>query len=236
MEILSMHTLLITGTNRGIGFELTKQYLQDGWRVFACCRKPVAAEKLQKLHQQHPETLTIHALDITDPAAIQKLGQSLQHDAVDILINNAGMLDEHESHLSNVDPEVFMDVIRTNALAPLLVAKALLPSLAKGQLKIIANISSTMGSITENISGGYYAYRASKAALNAITKSLSIDLADRGITVLSLHPGWVQTDMGGVGATITPEESVSGLRQILQKTTLADSGGYIAFNGRAIPW
>jgi NAD(P)-dependent dehydrogenase (short-subunit alcohol dehydrogenase family) len=233
---IKMYTILITGTNRGIGFELTKQYLQDDFRVLACCRLSGTTEELHSLNDQYPETLTIIDLDVTDTNYIEKLSEQLQHEAIDILINNAGIIDSEHTHLDHIESEAFLDTFKTNSLAPLLLAKGLLPSIARSQLKLIANISSSMGSISENTSGGYYAYRASKAALNAITKSLSIDLVDHGVTVLSLHPGWVQTAMGGAEAPITPAESVKGLRQILQKVTLADSGSFIAYDGRMISW
>jgi NAD(P)-dependent dehydrogenase (short-subunit alcohol dehydrogenase family) len=232
-----MKTILITGANRGIGLELSRQYYQDGWHVIACMRDLAHAAALDDFSSQSATgKITPLALDVNNPASMEKLARALADVPIDILINNAGVFGDSHIPSAQIQLDACLDVFRTNTLAPLLLVQKLLPQIAKSRLKIIANMSSEMGSIKNNTAGGSYIYRASKAALNMITKSLSIDLKPQGITVISLDPGWVQTDMGGAKAPLTTIESVTGLKNILSALSLKDTGCFINYDGKKLPW
>jgi len=230
-----MRTLLITGTNRGIGLEMTKQYAAEGWRVLACCRLPQAANALQQLKETYAN-IDIFQLDVKEPSAIQSLSKQLHTISIDMLINNAGVWGPEQQEFGCTDPNAWIDVFKVNTIAPLLLAEAFLPHIEQSQLKMIVNIDSTMGSIALNDSGSAYIYRSTKAALNAVTKSMAIDLNSRGITVVALHPGWVKTDMGGSHAKITPEESVNGIRNVLSQLSFKDSGTFWGYDHQPLPW
>lgn len=224
-----MYTVLITGTNRGIGLEFTRQYAEAGWRVYACCRDPHTATALQSLADQYPN-LSIHALDVGDLSQITQLSKQLEAVPIDILINNAGIYPE------STDTQTWLNAFKINTIAAFEMVKSFTPNLRKGQLRKIATLSSKMGSIDDNGSGGSYGYRTSKAAANMMMKSLSIDLAPEGIAVVTLHPGWVLTDMGGPNALINTQTSVSGMRRVIDKLSLTNSGQFIAYDGQQIPW
>jgi NAD(P)-dependent dehydrogenase (short-subunit alcohol dehydrogenase family) len=229
-----MKTILITGANRGIGVEFVKQYSNDGWRVLACCRNPENATKLQSLSET--TDTQILALDVTDKKQIQSLADKLSNENIDILINNAGYYGGPNSAFGSVDREDWLKVFQINTLAPLFVAEAFIDHIKRGDEKIIAIISSKVGSISDNASGGSYMYRSSKSAVNQVMKSMSIDLNHFDISVTSLHPGWVQTDMGGPNALITVEESVSGLKNVLDTFKKEKTGTFINYDGTVIPW
>ncbi len=224
-----MPSVLITGANRGIGLEFARQYKADGWDVIATCRHPGQADELKGLNVE------IHALDVADFTAITALGQRLAGRAIDVLINNAGLYGGKQS-FGAVDADEWAQVLRTNTMAPLKMAEAFVEHLCAGQRRVIASITSKMGSIDDNTSGGVYVYRSSKAALNAVNKSLAHDLQPRGITCIVLHPGWVRTAMGGPGALITAQQSVSGMRRIIAGATQAHSGRFFAYDGAEVPW
>lgn len=229
--------VLITGANRGLGLEFARQYANAGWRVFACCRAPAEATQLQDLAAQAKGSVSLHALDVADSGQIESLAAELAEQPLDLLINNAGVYpDAHHSSMAPPSDEAWIQGFRVNAIAPLKMAVAFAPHVANSRRKIIANLSSKMGSMGDNTSGGSYLYRASKAALNAVSKSLAIDLAPQGITVLVLHPGWVLTDMGGPNALINATQSVAGMRQVLETAGPQDSGSFIAYDGKAVPW
>ncbi len=232
-----MHTTLITGANRGIGLEFASQYAADGWRVLACCRQPEKSEALSKLAAQYPGLVQIHPLDVADHGQIERLAKALANESIDLLINNAGIYPDADSKgFGHINYEDWMQAFRINTMAPLKVVEAFVVQVARSRLKIIANITSMMGSIDDNTSGGSYLYRSSKAALNMVTKSLSLDFKRYGITVAVLHPGWVQTDMGGPNALITAEQSVSGMRKVIGKLSPSCSGKFYNYDGREIPW
>lgn len=232
-----MRTTLITGANRGIGLEFVRQYAADGWRVFACSRHPDKSPELNKLAAQYPELIKIQALDVTEPAQIDRLGQVLANEAIDLLINNAGIYpDSDKSGFGHTDYAEWMRAFRINTMAPLKMAETFAPHIARSKQKTIVTITSKMGSISDNSSGGSYLYRSSKAAVNMVAKSLAIDLKQSGITAVVVHPGWVKTDMGGPNAIISAEESVSGIRQGVSKFTIADSGKFFGYDGQVIPW
>lgn len=230
-----MHTILITGANRGIGFEATKQYAAAGWQVIACCRDLNAASDLKALANQFAH-IKIIKLDVSSNQDITSLSHTLNHQPIDILFNNAGVWGPHGQILGQIHCEPWLEVFTINTIAPLLLAQALINNIAQSQLKIIAMLSSIMGSIADNEEGSHYMYRSSKAALNMVTKSLAHDLQEQQITVVSLNPGWVKTAMGGEHAPLSPIESVSHLKHLLARLTLSDSGKFFNYTGEEIPW
>ena len=232
-----MRTMLITGANRGIGLEFVRQYVADGWRVVACCRKPAAAEALNRLAAQYPDQVTVHALDVTDHAQIDQLAQTLSEQPIDLLINNADVYPPARGHaLGETDYAAWQQAFAVNTMAPLKITEAFILQIARSKLKTIVTITSKMGSIADNRGGGSYIYRSSKAGVNIVMKSLSIDLNPQKIIAILLHPGWVKTDMGGPGALITAEQSVTGMRRVIGNLTLKDSGKFYAFDGKEVPW
>ena len=228
-------TILITGANRGIGLTLTERFAGDGWRVLACCRGPEQASDLAALRQSWP-AIDVHALDVTDYLRMSELAESLRAQPIDILLSNAGIYGPRGMPFGEVTAEGWREVFEVNTIAPLMLAQAFAGSVAQSERKLIAVISSKMGSIADNQSGGSYIYRTSKAAVNQVVKSMSVDLAEQGISVITLHPGWVRTDMGGANAEISAAESVDGLARILQSAGPAQSGQFFNYTGDVIPW
>lgn len=232
-----MKTTLITGASRGIGLEFCRQYAVDGWRVLACCRLPEKADGLNRLAAQYPDLVKVHALDVADHVEIERLTQVLAGESIDLLINNAGIYPgSDKGGFGHTDYAEWLLAFRVNTMAPLKMAEAFAAQIARSKQKTIVTITSMMGSIADNGSGGSYLYRSSKAAVNMVVKSLAIDLKQLGITAVVLHPGWVQTDMGGPNALISAEQSVSGIRKVISKLTPADSGRFFAYDGKEIPW
>lgn len=231
-----MPTVLITGANRGLGLEFTRQYAAAGWRVIAGCRKPSAAVELDKLRLQYPQ-IQIEAVDVADFSRIDTLASRLADETIDVLLNNAGVYGDRAEHgFGQLDYQAWIDTLTVNTLAPTKLAEALIPQLTRGNKKLIASVSSLMGSMTDNTSGGSILYRSSKAALNASMKSLSLDLRPQSIGVLILHPGWVRTDMGGPNGLIDVNESVTGMRRVIDDFTLDQSGSFIRYDGCLAPW
>lgn len=227
-----MH-VVITGANRGIGFELTKQWLAKGVQVTATFRQSSTAEGLLALADQEPN-LTCLELDVTDYPAVAALPQSLA--PIDILINNAGYYGPKGYGFGHTDLNQWRQVFEVNTIAPLKLVESLFPLLEQGTLKKIMCLSSKVGSMTENTSGGGYIYRSSKAALNSVVKSLSNDLSPQGFTVLALHPGWVQTEMGGPNAILPTAESAKGLIEVIDNAKITDSGCFLDYQGIQLPW
>jgi NAD(P)-dependent dehydrogenase (short-subunit alcohol dehydrogenase family) len=234
-----MSSVLITGASRGLGLEFTRQYAADGWDVIACCREPKKADKLQALAKDNKK-IRIEPLDVSDFSAPAKLAEKLKGITLDILINNAGIYSgtdaKHDDSqtFGTLNAEAWNTVLRTNTIAPIMVTQAFAPLMAKKGAKIIM-ISSGMGSI-EQAGEGVIAYRTSKAALNAAMHNIAMTLRPQHITVISFHPGWVKTDMGGSGADITPEQSVSGMRKTIVSLTEKQSGQFLRYSGEIIPW
>lgn len=226
---------VVTGANRGIGLEFARQLLRRGDTVEATARRPDAAAELRALGEEGKGRLRIHPLDVSDDPSVRAFAEALGSAPVDLLINNAGV-GAFGSALEDLDVQEVLRLFNVNAVGALRVTRALLPNLRQGQHKRVANLTSRMGSIADNTSGGSYAYRMSKAALNMATKSMALDLAEEGISVVVLHPGWVQTDMGGGGALISPEESVSGMLRIIDRLGREDSGKFFHSNGQLLPW
>jgi NAD(P)-dependent dehydrogenase (short-subunit alcohol dehydrogenase family) len=232
-----MKTTLITGANRGIGLEFSRQYAADGWNVLACSRHPEKSDALNILAAQYPGQVKILPLDVADHGEIEELSKALAGTSIDLLINNAGIYSDTDAKgFGHTDYDEWSKVFRINTMAPLKMAESFAAQLARSSLKTIVTISSIMGSVADNSSGGNYLYRSSKAAVNMVVKSRAIDLKTRGITAVAFHPGWVQTDMGGPNATNTAAQSVSGMRQVAARLTLSDSGKFLDYTGLEIPW
>jgi len=230
-----MNNILITGSNRGIGLELVKQYADANWRVFACCRSPKEATNLQALAKLQ-DNISIHSLNIADPKEIVNLAQELKNIPIDILFNNAGIYGPYDANFGNTNQKQWLECFNINTISPIKVAEAFVTHVANSELKIIATMSSKMASMADNSSGGSYLYRSSKAALNAAMTSAAIDLKSKGIKVAILHPGWVKTDMGGPNAEISTDECVLQLKKILSELTLDKSGSFFEIDGSIIPW
>lgn len=222
-------TVLITGANRGIGLEYARQFAAKGYHVIGTVRDPADAKELAAVADR------VEPLDVTDPASVAALAQRLHGVPIDILVNNAGVFDRKDVTIDKVDFVMMEQTLAVNTLGPLRVTQALLPNLRAGKRRTIVNMSSQLGSITDS-NGRWYAYRASKAALNQINKTLSAELAPEGFTCVVLHPGWVRTDMGGAGATYSPEESVAGLIAVIEKLGPTETGRFYDFKGTPIPW
>ena len=227
--------VFITGANRGIGLELTRQYLAAGQKVFASARDP-SIESLSRLTERYPDNLKIVMLDVTDESNIQTVAGSLESTSIDLLINNAGLFHSKHEDFSSLNPDTWIEEFRVNSIAPFLVTRALKSNLASASSSVVGMISSKMGSMGDNQSGGSYSYRSSKAALNAVSVSLANDLSDLDISVVALHPGWVQTDMGGPNGLIDVETSATGLKAILDKAGKAESGKFYDYSGKQLPW
>ncbi len=230
-----MPSIFITGSNRGLGLEWVQQYASDGWKVFATCRHPGDAFELRELAEQHPAT-SIHRLDVTVQEDIQAITWEMEGESVDILLSNAGIyLEKGESEFGCSRYQEWAQTFAVNTMGSLRVAEALVENVARSKKKLIVAISSHMGSIADIQSPGSYYYRSSKAALNAVMRNLSVQLRPLGIGILILHPGGVTTRMGP-RAGITPEESVRGMRQVIDRFTLADSGRFFQYDGTELPW
>ena len=229
---MSGKTVLVTGANRGLGLEFVRQYSGAGWHVHAACREPKEAHDL--LHFA-PE-VDVHKLDVTHPQQIAALARELEDEAIDLLINNAGVIGPRGLTLGSLDYDAWLEVLEVNTLAPMRMAEAFVDNVARSEGKRVVSITSRMGSIGGSDGGGGYIYRSSKAALNAAMHTLSIDLAEREITVAVLHPGWVRTDMGGSGAVLSVEQSVTGMRRVIEALTLKTSGRFFNYDGGEIAW
>lgn len=240
-----MPTVLITGASRGIGLEFTRQYLRDGWQVIATCRTPATATSLQKLGGQYP-ALQIAPLDVADLNGIGTLAHQLDAITLDLLINNAGIfsgdtkrnpnLPDISQSFGTLDAAAWNQVLYVNSIAPVMVTQAFLPHLLRGQDRKVVMLTSKMGSIGLLDAAGDIAYRSSKAALNAALRNLALTLEPENFTVVGVHPGWVQTDMGGKMARITVTESVDALRTLIGKLIPVQSGSFLDYDGSVIAW
>ena len=226
-----MPTVLITGAGRGLGLEFARQYAADGWAVIATLRDTKQGAALAKLGNP----VEIHQLDVTDLKATVRLASELKGRAIDVLICNAGIIGMRGAPKSEADYHTWEQVLRVNTLAPHALAQAFADHVAASERKLMVMITSQMGSLTRTL-GGSTVYRSSKAALNMVARNLSLEFAPRDIIVTMFHPGWVRTDMGGTGAALAPEESVTSMRAVIGKLSAADSGKYINYDGSPIPW
>ena len=222
-------TVLVTGANRGLGLEFARQYKEAGWQVIGTARNPDDADEMKALD------VRVVQLDVTDQASIDRMAAELAGQPIDLLINNAGIF-PRVGKIAEIDFDDYERTLAVNTLGPVRVTRALLPNLRRGELKMIAGLSSNLGSIAENTRGNFYGYRESKAALNMFTKTLAAELGPEGFTCVVLTPGWVQTDMGGPDATLTPAESIAGMKAVLDKLTPADNGTFWSHDGSQMPW
>ncbi|WOJ95112.1 SDR family oxidoreductase [Congregibacter variabilis] len=229
-----MPCVLITGVNRGLGLEFIKQYVAAGWTVIGTCRNPEGASEAQALAASSPN-LSLHKLDVSDFDAVAALAETLKNVPIDVLILNAGMMAERTG-LGTFNAEDFLQVLNVNVVAPAMFIQAFAEHVAASEQKVIVGMGSTLGSIAGNTSGGMYSYRSSKAALHAIMRTASVDLKDKGITAIAMHPGWVATDMGGEGADIQSSESISGMMSVIDGLSLSDSGRLLTYAGKELPW
>ena len=227
-----MPTVFITGANRGLGFEFAKQYAAARWRVIAACRDPAKAEALSAVEGD----VQVETMDVDDDASVASLSDKLKDEAIDLLINNAGIYGPKHLSAEDMDYEAWGRVLRTNTMSPFRVTMAFLQQVRNSDQKIIATLSSKMGSLNENQDGGEYIYRSSKAALNAALKGLSYDLADAGIRIMLMHPGWASTDMGGPSAPLLPADGVAGLRKVLAGIKDGETGVFYDYNGGELAW
>lgn len=234
-------TVLITGANRGLGLELVRQYLADGWQVIATCRDPAKATSLHDLQTTY-NGLQISPLDVADFEAIDALASELGGRPIDVLINNAGLFgpkrqaeNDLRQSFGHIDYDTWAELSRVNTLAPVKLAEALAGNVAASEHKKIVTISSRLGSIGET-DAGLYAYRSTKAAVNMAMATLANDVREMGIVVISLSPGWVKTDMGGPGASLEVRESIEAVRKLIEAQTPQDSGAFLDYTGEEIPW
>lgn len=225
-----MPTVLVTGANRGIGLEFVRSFAADGWRVHACARNVEKAKEVRALEGD----IACHKLDVTNGLKVASLARSMTEEPVDVLINNAGLRGP-KSGFGDTDYEAWASVLQVNTLAPLRMVERFAKLIERSERKLVVNISSILGSISES-GGGDYIYRSSKAALNMVTKTLASDLEGRGVTVVCFHPGWVRTDMGGSSADITPQDSVAGMRKSIEGLGAADSGKFFNYDGTPLQW
>ncbi|SON50063.1 SDR family oxidoreductase [Vibrio tapetis] len=228
-----MSHVMITGANRGIGLALVQQYLTNGWQVSATYRLASSAQELLELTEQYPN-LTLYCIDITD---YDEIASSVcEIDPIDVLINNAGYYGPKGYGFGKTDVNEWRKALEVNTIAPLKLVELLHEKLENTSGKTIVCISSKVGSMTENTSGGGYIYRSSKAALNSVVKSLHNDLSEQGYKVAALHPGWVQTEMGGPNALISTDESAKALFKLISTLTPQQSGRFINYDGNELPW
>ncbi len=237
-----MKTMLITGGSRGLGLEFTKQYLKKGLQVFAASRNPARSTDLQQLKTSYDDQLAIYQLDVSDEESRHQLYQKMSEKIrkLDILINNAGIASGNEKfryRFGELNQEDLCRSYLVNTVAPLMMTEKFFPLLEKGKKPVVVNISSDSGCISKKNREGSYGYSSSKAALNMITKILSIELRGYGIIVVSLHPGWVKTTMIYTkNAPLEPSESINGMIQVIESLEMKDTGRFLDWKGNEIPW
>lgn len=237
-----MAVVLVTGANRGLGLEFVRQYAEEGWQVEAACRS--GAAELDALAAQHAARIRVWQLDVADAASIKALASRLADQPIDLLLNNAGYLGRLPFAAGGIQHQQFgasdyadwEQTFRVNVLGPMRMAEAFIGQIEAGTGRRIVTLTSIVGSIALNTQGGLYPYRASKAAVNAVMKSMAIDLRKRGIMAAALHPGWVRTDMGGPSADIDAAESVRGMRQVIAGLREEQLGQVLAWDGSVLPY
>jgi NAD(P)-dependent dehydrogenase (short-subunit alcohol dehydrogenase family) len=230
-----MTTILVTGASRGIGFGLVERLAARGDRVLACARDP-GSPGLAALAARHAGRLTLHRLDVADPDSVARLAAGLEGQPLDVVVNNAGIHGPDRQDALDMDFDGFAQTLAVNTLAPLRVAQALLPNLRAGERRRLVTVSSIMGQLAGGGGPGDIAYRTSKAAVNKVMQGLAAELRPSGITVVVVHPGWVKTDMGGRGATLTVEQSTRGLIALIDSLTIDKTGSFLNYDGRPLAW
>jgi NAD(P)-dependent dehydrogenase (short-subunit alcohol dehydrogenase family) len=223
-----MPTVLITGCDTGLGVEFARQYAADRCRVIATCLDPDTAAATRAIKGD----IAVRKLDVTDHAAIERLAEEMRGEAIDILVSNAGVGHPHPP-FGQTDYAQWMRILQVNLIGPMKLAETFVEHVAGSEMKVMAFVSSRMGSIALNLSGGSYAYRSSKAGLNAVIKSLAIDLAPRGICCLALHPGWAKTEPG---ARVEVDASVAGMRGVIFRASRHHTGSFLTYADQPLPW
>ena len=240
-----MPSLLVTGASRGLGLELCRQYSEAGWRVFACCRSPASASGLEPLIDAGAGNVTVHRMDVNDPDEIRAVAAEFGGHPIDILINNAGVADAYgtgvfegkdDPDLGNYDMDEWLEIFRTNVVGAGRVTGAFADNVAKSDRRLVVMMASGLSSISNTWQGGRYAYRTSKAALNMLMRGVGAWLEPRGITVVSVAPGWTRTQLGGPNAHNSVEEAIAGIRTVLDGLGIEDTGSYWNFDGQRLPW
>ena len=229
-----MTTVLIAGANRGLGLEFVTQYVADGATIIAGCRDPAAATDLKALSDKNPGKITVHALDVADDASVAGFKAAVGDTPIDIFIANAGVGDT-QTPFGQLDFDAWLKIMNVNTLGPIRLAQAFAGNVAAAKGKLVA-ITSRLGSIGYNTQGQWIAYRTAKAGLNMAFKNVALELKDKGVITALLHPGHVQTDMGGASAPFTPQESIAGMRKVIAGLTPADNGSFHDHKGEALPW
>lgn len=222
-------TVLITGANRGLGLEFARQYAEAGWTVIGTARSPDRADELNALDVE------VLQLDVTVQQSIDALVGALDGRGIDMLINNAGIF-PRVGQIDDISIDDYTRTLLVNTVGPVRITQALMPNLRGGDKKHIVNITSQLASIELNTSGNFYGYRESKTALNMFTRTLAQELGTEGFTCLTLHPGWVRTDMGGDQAPLSPQQSVTNMRAVIANMTVEDNGVYRSHTGDLVPW
>ena len=230
-----MTNVFVTGANRGLGLGFVKNYLRKNVDVVSTTRDLKSSKELLALKEKFPNNLEIFELDLLKESVGYTLENFLGDRPIDIVINNAGVGSTNQ-HFEAVSPKPWLEVLKVNLIAPLMVTQSIIDNVKKGVDKKIYFLSSQLGSIGDNTSGGMYIYRSSKTGLNQVVKSLSVDLKPQGITVVSLHPGWVKTDMGGPNAPVSIDESIEGMTQVIHTTDIRDTGRFLNYDGKELPW
>ena len=241
-----MPSVLITGANRGLGWGLLKLYAAEGWRVFACCRDLARAKELSELAARSAGKVTVHKLEVDNHSTIEALAHELKAQLIDVLLNVAGYYGQKIvtepgglQKFGESDYDEWEKIYRINVMGPMKMCETFADNVAASTQKKIINITSIVGSIGSIGKGSgskMYGYRASKAALNAITRTMAEDLKARGIIVIPLHPGWARTDMGGPTAAIDPTTSATGMKKVIDGLSPSDSGKFMVYDGSTLPW
>jgi NAD(P)-dependent dehydrogenase (short-subunit alcohol dehydrogenase family) len=223
-----MGVALITGCDTGLGVEFARQYAADGYRVLATCLDPSSADETRALRGD----VKVAQLDVADHAAIERLARELDGQAIDILVSNAGIGRPHP-RFGETDYASWRQILEVNLIGPMKLAESFVEHVARSDMKVMAFVSSRMGSIGLNLTGGSYAYRSSKAGLNAVVKSLAVDLGPRGICCLALHPGWAKTEPG---ARVEVDASVAGMRGVIFRASRHHTGSFLTYDDQPLPW
>jgi len=231
-----MPTVLVTGASRGLGLEFVRQYLAEGYAVTAGCRNSGTALALQQLERDSNGRLTSVELDVADSVSVKQAALRVPGSPIDILVNCAGVIGARGQTIGSLDYADWTHVLEVNVFGVARVCEAFLDRVAQSGRRLIITITSGMGSLADNTSGGSIPYRTSKAAVNMLMRSAAIDLKPRGITCVVLNPGWVKTDLGGPNAKLSPEESVGAMRRLIAKLGPSDSGCFYNYDGREYPW